>query len=139
MRIETIVMHVVLVGSIAMASCGAGQDSATDRAHWPSCSWPATLDPDPSGSARDHCIATRTLLSCSQPDGAGAICATNDPTQCADGNLPGAECHAECAQNEFTAMCGGVGPGPVPQPPAGCHPMVSVPSGVVFHCCPCGA
>jgi hypothetical protein len=136
MRIKMLTI-VVLAGSIAAASCGG-----TSNASWPSCSWPASLDPDPadpSGPARDHCVAGRTRLSCALPDGSTQTCWTHDPTQCEGGNPPGAECHADCAENEFSARCGGVGPGPVPDPPASCRGDGFVPAGVAFYCCPCGA
>jgi hypothetical protein len=140
MRAEML-MIVVLAGSVAGASCGdQPSDTVGIRStSWPSCSWPAALDPDPSGSARDHCVAARTRLSCSLPDGSGLSCWTDDPTQCDGGNPPGAECHADCAENEFSARCGGVGPGPVPDPPAGCRADGFVPAGIAFYCCPCGA
>src|ERR1041384_4261390 len=99
MRIERLAMWVVLAGSIAMASCGTPVTEQS-RASWPSCSWPTALDPDPSGSARDHCVAARTRLSCSLPGGETMSCSTNDPTRCQGENPPGAEdCHAECAQD----------------------------------------
>ena len=142
MRIEMLAVYVVLSGAVAMTSCSlSGSDEpAVSSASWPSCSWPAALDPDESGSARDHCVATRTRLSCALPDGVTETCPTNDPTRCDDEMSPEAqECHAECAQNAFSLMCGGAGPGPLPAAPAGCQPSRPNPSGIVFYCCPCGA
>ncbi|HEX3760021.1 MAG TPA: hypothetical protein VHW23_15000 [Kofleriaceae bacterium] len=138
--IEILGLGVLLAGSIALASCGSSGAEHDRAAIWPSCSWPAALDPDPSGSAREHCVAARTRLSCSLPGGGEVSCWTNDPTQCEGGNPPGAEnCHAECAEDEFSARCGDVGPGSIPDPPAGCRFDTFLPSGVALHCCPCGA
>jgi hypothetical protein len=143
MRIEILAVYVVLSGSVAMTSCSvwpSDEPGAVNSASWPSCSWPAALDPDESGSARDHCVAKRTRLSCALPGGVTEICPTNDPTRCEDEMPSGAqECHAECVRNAFSLVCGGAGPGPVPAPPAGCQPSLPVPGGVVFYCCPCGA
>ncbi len=141
MPIKMLALYVVLSGSLATASCSvsaSGEQSVASTASWPSCNWPAALDPDESGSARAHCVAARTRLSCALPGGETASCTTNDPTGCEGGTPPGAECHAECAQNEFSAQCGGVGPGPVPAPPAGCRSAGIIPAGIAFYCCPCG-
>jgi membrane protease subunit (stomatin/prohibitin family) len=80
------------------------------------------------------------MLSCTLPGGVTASCWTDDPMQCQGGNPAGAvACHAECAKNEFLARCGGVGPGPIPDPPAGCRAQGAAPAGIEFFCCPCGA
>ena len=143
MRIDLITRCIILSGLVALASCGmpASDDKlVAGSSSWPSCSWPTALDPDPSGSARDHCVAARTRLSCALPDGVTESCTTNDPMRCESSDAPDpALCHAECAQNEYSATCGGVGPGPIPAPPAGCHSGGLVPAGIVYYCCPCAS
>jgi hypothetical protein len=141
MRIELFALCIAVSASVASCGVSASDDrEITGTASWPSCSWPASLDPDSSGSARDHCVATRTRLSCALPDGATESCPTNDPTRCGGANAPPPEaCHAECARDEFAATCGGVGPGSIPVPPAGCRQSGTVPGGLVLYCCPCGA
>lgn len=142
MRIEMLALYVVVSGSVAMTSCSASAPDDPDvrSGTWPSCSWPAALDPDESGSARDHCVATRTRLRCALPNGLTEICPTNDPTRCDEEMAPVAlTCHAECVRNAFSLLCGGPGPGPVPAAPAGCQQSLPDPSGIVSYCCPCGA
>jgi len=47
-------------------------------------------------------------------------------------------CKDQCGQTEYAASCGGVGPGPVPNPPSGCRSAGAIPAGIAFYCCPCG-
>lgn len=138
MRIKLLALYIAAASGV-MASCGvSAPDESTSS--WPSCSWPAALDPDESGSSRDHCIASRTRLDCALPGGGGLSCPTNVPDRCETADAPAAEmCVAECARNEFAATCGGVGPGPIPLPPASCRFHGLVPAGLTFYCCPCGA
>lgn len=139
MTIEMLARCVVLLGFAAIASCGPFEET-TSGASWPSCSWPAELEPDDSGSTRDRCTAARTLLACALPGGGMAICATNDPTRCEGEVASDTEaCHAECTRKEYSVICGGVGPGPTPAPPAGCRLSAPTPGGIAFYCCPCGA
>jgi hypothetical protein len=141
MTFKMIAWCVVLSVAVTMVSCGgvATEGRTVGQSSWPSCRWPAALDPDASGSTRDHCVATRTLLSCALSGGVTEECWTNDPTRCDGGDIGAAECHAECAQDEYLARCGGVGPGPIPDPPASCHFLDASPAGIAFYCCPCGA
>jgi hypothetical protein len=102
---------------------------------WPACKWPATLGA-PDASARTTCDAARTLLSCTIAGGGSAGCISNDPTTCA--GVPGVQnCTPQCGVHEYVAACGGVGPGPVPDPPTGCRAMGAVPAGIAYYCCPC--
>lgn len=144
MRIEMLALCMMLSGSIALTSCAAQSPdaseakTATGGASWPSCHWPAAVDPDPSGSARDHCIAARTRLSCALPNGVVASCTTDDPARCPGADAPDpSTCHADCAQNEYSAQCGGIGPGAIPDPPAGCRLDGVTPAGIAFYCCAC--
>jgi hypothetical protein len=137
MRIRLFALCIAASASAALASCGASDD--TSRASWPSCSWPSALDPDESGLARDHCVATRTRLECALADGSTEICPTNNPLQCEGADPPAADaCDAQCAPNEFALRCGGVGPGSIPAPPAGCHSEVPTGAGIILYCCSCG-
>jgi hypothetical protein len=139
MRLQLVALCIAVAASSVLPSCGASAPEDINRSSWPSCSWPSALDPDETGSARDHCVATRTRLAGALPDGVTEICPTNNPLQCEGANPPAADaCDAECAPNEFSVRCGGVGPGSVPEPPAGCHSGVPTPAGIVFYCCPCG-
>ncbi|HZJ66889.1 MAG TPA: hypothetical protein VFD36_25455 [Kofleriaceae bacterium] len=139
MRIQLFALGIAVAVSSVLASCGASAPEDINRSSWPSCSWPSALDPDETGSARDHCVATRTRLACALPDGVTEICPTNNPLQCEGASAPAPDaCDAECAPNEFSVRCGGAGPGSVPEPPAGCHSGVPTAAGIVFYCCPCG-
>jgi len=136
MRIELFML--CIAASASVASC-TSEDVITNRAEWPSCSWPASLDPDSSGSSREHCVAKRTQLSCELARGVTQLCTTNDPLRCEGADAPPPEaCEALCGPGEFSATCGGVGPGAIPDPPAGCRYGSVVPAGFVYYCCPCG-
>jgi hypothetical protein len=142
MRIEMLALFVVVSGSVAMTSCSmpAPDDPDVTQGSWPSCSWPAALDPLESGPAPDRCFATRTRLRCTLAGGVTETCPTNDPTRCDEENAPEAqECRAECVRNAFSLACGVGGPASHPPPaPAGCQPSLPNASGIVFYCCPCG-
>jgi hypothetical protein len=47
-------------------------------------------------------------------------------------------CEDECHADEYAVACGGVGPGPIPDPPGGCRTVAANPAGYMFYCCPCG-
>jgi hypothetical protein len=122
----------------AAAVCNAGVCKApADAAVYGPCKWPSSLDAVDASSRA--CRAARTIVSCGVPNGGGVICLSNDPTQCPPdpNNVPG-PCRAECKADEYAAACGGVGPGPVPDPPAGCRPLFAGPGGGESFCCPCG-
>ena len=104
----------------------------------PACAWPASVNGHDAGAGA--CRAARTFLSCTAPNGVGEECTSDDPTQCSGGNgMPGVTftCHDLCGPEEYGAACGSIGPGPISDPPAGCHGAEATPAGVVFYCCPC--
>jgi hypothetical protein len=109
----------------------------------PACRWPSNLDNvDPSTG---QCRGARTLLSCSLAGGATQICLSNDPNRCPDTGTAVADagtaaaCTNLCAPGEYAAACGKVGPGTIPDPPAGCKNARPTPGGVIFYSCPCGS
>jgi hypothetical protein len=110
-----------------------------DAVQYPACHWPAALDPTDAGDGR--CVAKRYRLACeSNPSGVLAGCISNDVAQCpGNGTVVGTTftCHHVCAPDEYGVVCGQIGPGVVPDPPAGCHDLVPTPGGFVFSCCPC--
>jgi hypothetical protein len=117
---------------------GAGAEGGV--ASLPACTWPATLDDPDAG--RGACRPARARLSCDSPNsGVHEVCVSEDPNHCSgDENvIPGATfiCHDTCAANEYAAVCGAIGPGPIADPPAGCHDALASPGGTVFYCCPC--
>lgn len=104
---------------------------------WPTCTLPAGLAPLSAGGSRETCIAAQALLTCEASSGDGAICLSDDPSQCPGTMTMDFTCHNECAADEYGVACGGVGPGNVPAPPAGCKRGIPDPAGIVFYCCPC--
>lgn len=103
------------------------------------CSWPANLA-SLGSSAREVCSATRAYLSCSTQGGGGLWCPSNDSSSCADPTLADQhvkDCESRCKADEYVAICGGVGPGAVPEPPSGCRFDTANPGGSVTYCCPC--
>jgi hypothetical protein len=130
--LTTALVALACSGTSASDVHGATKGTASTSA-LPACSWPATLDGD--RSSRDQCHASRRYLSCSNPDGSGELCTTDGGASCMGS---AASCDDRCAANEYVAVCGGVGPGNVPDPPAGCKGMGAVPAGIAFYCCPCG-
>jgi hypothetical protein len=65
------------------------------------------------------------------------MCVSDNATYCPQGGEPG-PCENRCHPDEYVASCGGVGPGPIPDPPAGCRSIGAIPAGITYHCCPCG-
>jgi hypothetical protein len=112
---------------------GSGGTAPASECHWPS-------DLAPLGTqTRDTCIAARAYLSCSF-GGGGVLCPSNDAVSCADPVDPQFQvttCTNTCGAHEYVAICGGIGPGAVPEPPAGCHAGSGNPGGSVMYCCPC--
>jgi hypothetical protein len=107
----------------------------------PSCSWPAAFNPGPDAPA-GTCRAARLYLQCRLGPDAFAECASNDPTTCPlPSPVPGAtysNCHDQCEPGEYALACGGIGPGPWPQPPPTCRMLPGNPGGGSIACCPCG-
>lgn len=112
-------------------------DAGADQA-LPACTWPAALSAPDAG--RGACRPARALLDCQSPNGVSEVCASDDPSRCAgDTVVTGASftCHDLCGAHEYAVVCGSIGPGPIDDPPAGCHGGLASPGGTVFHCCPC--
>lgn len=116
--------------------CPCANEPADSGVKLPACTWPSSLDGD--ASSRTACHAARALVSCGLPNGAGEMCLSGNPTTCPGGNQVGGPCEDKCRPDEYAAACGGVGPGPVPDPPPGCRTIGAVPAGIVYYCCPCG-
>ena len=111
---------------------GAGGSASAGECRWPSSL--AAL----GTQTRDVCVATRAFLSCNAGGGGGVECASVDAVMCVDepeSNV--VSCTNRCAADEYAAICGGVGPGPVPDPPDGCHSVFVSPAGSEAYCCPC--
>jgi hypothetical protein len=99
------------------------------------CTWSPELDGD--ASSRATCHAARALIACNLPGDVYESCETDGTPHCSDsGNAP---CNDLCGASEYVASCGGVGPGPIPNPPAGCRSMGANPAGIADYCCPCGS
>ena len=122
------------VGDAKVGDAKAGDASGSAAA----CAWPEVLVPSTSTS-RDACHAVRALLSCEQPGGATLSCVSDDRNACADPRVASdsVACTNRCDDDEYVASCGGIGPGPIPEPPEGCHDMAANPGGIVHYCCPC--
>jgi hypothetical protein len=78
-------------------------------------------------------------LSCDTANG-GLGCPSADFIGCIDPSAvesPSMNCTSNCAVNEYVAICGGIGPGRVPEPPASCRFDSANPGGFAMYCCPC--
>lgn len=120
------------------AGAAAGEQSAGagGSASGGECQWPSELAPLGT-QMRDVCVATRAYLSC-KAAGAGVECASADAVTCVDeSEFKVISCTNRCAADEYAAICGGVGPGNVPDPPDGCRLVLANPGGSVAYCCPC--
>jgi hypothetical protein len=118
-------------GASAIGTAGARGDGGAGTGA--TCAWPASLDTPDAGAGA--CRPAHDLLSCGDE-----LCLSNDPTQCPEENsvtTPMSDCHDLCGAQEFAVVCGSVGPGPISDPPAGCHGELATPGGIVFYCCPC--
>ena len=112
--------------------------AAAEVAPLPACAWPASLVDENAG--RGACHAARALLSCVGSNQTFEDCLSNDPAACpGPASMPGVTftCHDVCAPHEYGVACGSIGPGPISDPPAGCHDPLATPAGIVFYCCPC--
>jgi hypothetical protein len=153
-----------IVGCVLCSSCESGSGRAVDSARtdsgardasatgndqdggarhepvFPACNWPQDLGP-PNSLERVTCEAARALVSCKTKHGEGQICLSDDPTHCSGPSpFPNETltCEDFCQPNEYVAACGGVGPGPVPDPPANCRGAAFAnPAGVAYYCCTC--
>jgi hypothetical protein len=119
-------------GTGAVTTHGAGEPVRA-------CSWPSSLAAL-DANTRDVCRAARAFLSC-DTNGGGVECASDDFSTCAAGaavESPLKNCRSNCEATEYVALCGGIGPGPVPEPPMGCRFEGANPGGVAYYCCRCG-
>src|SRR5664280_2284915 len=115
----------------------SGQNTLSDagNSEQSQCTWPAKFDiPNPPEGG---CTAARALLNCEGSNGGGMSCTTNDPTQCPGPNLtPGviySNCVDQCNPDEYALACGGIGPGPIADPPSTCRFAMVIPAGVMYH------
>jgi len=133
-----LVLAVVLgVGACSSSKLDGADGPATTGASVTQCRWPEALN---GADGRTACIPARVAVSCHDPAGEGCGCTTDGGTTCdCSGLVNGGPwtCTSTCAANQYTVSCGGVGPGPVPDPPAGCTSAGAVPAGIVQYCCPC--
>lgn len=124
-------------GAAGAVASGTAAEHAGEAAS--ACDWPSSLAPL-SSTTREVCKAARAFLSCVTNNG-GADCVSDDFTTCINAEeieSPVKSCTSDCKENEYVALCGGIGPGPVPEPPDGCHQLDLVnPGGVVMYCCSC--
>ncbi len=120
----------------ANGTAGARADGGAGAAA--TCAWPASLDSRDAGAGA--CQPAHALLSCTGGN-LTELCLSDDPTQCpGDNAVPNVtfnDCHDLCGSQEYAVVCGSVGPGPISDPPAGCHGAEATPAGIVFYCCPC--
>ena len=119
---------------------GAGSFADHSAATEPigACHWPSRLAAVGS-TTREVCSAARAFLSC-DVSGGSVACPSDDLRNCvnaAEVESPMKNCTSHCEVDEYAAFCGGVGPGRVPEPPAGCRFKFANPAGVAVYCCPC--
>ncbi|HXJ20649.1 MAG TPA: hypothetical protein VMT03_10480 [Polyangia bacterium] len=121
---------------LAMGGCSGGHLASPDG---PSgslvaseCHWSSGLS---DADGRTACVPARALVQCTSPGGGGIGCTTDGQISCA--GVGESACVSSCATNQYVVSCGGVGPGPVPDPPAGCTFESAVPAGIAYYCCPC--
>ena len=128
----------------AAAGCSVSGGTETGNPPWPhtgpalgECSWPAALLAL-DDTSREACRAARSAVTCRQEDGSGATCLLDAQGEgCSQVTSDPEECESLCDPGEYVAACGGVGPGAVPEPPAGCRFAAALPAGVALHCCAC--
>jgi hypothetical protein len=94
-----------------------------------------------------QCSTAPYLLSCKAANGGGAVCISDDATQCpsCSPNAPCVEpagvtyvCQDQCSADEYGAVCGSPDPNVVAgNPPAACRSMGVTPGGAQYYCCPC--
>jgi hypothetical protein len=130
---------VPLLVFLFVAACGSRTDegavAANSTTQASACTWPSTLDGDPS--SRTTCHAARRFLDCNVSSDLVESCTTDGAPACPEsGSTP---CKDRCSADEYVVSCGGVGPGPVPDPPASCRAAGAVPAGIAYYCCPCGS
>jgi hypothetical protein len=129
-----------MLTALALALLGAACSSAplsgtgSQLSALPECSWSSSLNDAAPGA----CTAARALVTCTEANGEGSFCLSNDALTCS-GTGAGATCQDKCAPNQYAVSCGQVGPSDSGDatPPANCSPGLFTPGGVAFYCCPC--
>jgi hypothetical protein len=130
--------------SFERLSCGSQRsDFAVDGCSGTACEArcprrpPAPAVPPPGA-----CRFGAAYVTCTLPSGGGCACVSDDPATCS-GCTGATSCESVCKAGEYAAACGGpprtADGGPLRQddPPAGCHSVAVVPSGLQYYCCPC--
>jgi hypothetical protein len=133
-----LILAVVLGFGACSSSQLDGRDgTATTGSKVTECRWPDTLN---GADGRTACAPVRAMVSCHDPRGEGCGCNTDGGATCDCSSIVGGgpwTCTSACAANQYAVACGGVGPGPVPDPPTGCVFSSAVPAGISYFCCPC--
>jgi len=137
-RLSPIGLVVLLAASGCQSSTNTLGDSGATAI--PGCVWSASFDS--ADAALGQCVAARVYLSCKGSNGDGMTCMSNDPAGCPEPNpiqgVTFSDCENQCSPDEYALGCGGVGPGPWPQPPSTCRMLPAGPGGGTVSCCPCG-
>lgn len=124
--------------AVVNGTAGAGTELSVSGEGGRACQWPSSLAAR-DANTRDVCTAARAFLSCDARS-SKVDCASDDARTCADAEAlesPVNNCRSHCEADEYAAFCGGIGPGPVPEPPPGCRFNIANPGGVAVYCCPC--
>lgn len=132
-----IVVAMLAFGACSSSNLNGGDGATTTQGGATQCRWPDALN---GADGRTACSPARALVSCHDPAGQGCSCETDGATTCDCSGLVGGgpwTCTSTCAANQYVVTCGGVGPGAVPDPPAGCTSAGGVPAGFGYYCCPC--
>ncbi|HSS40453.1 MAG TPA: hypothetical protein VLT58_16925, partial [Polyangia bacterium] len=131
----------MLAAVLGFGACSSAKldspDGATSALGAQQCHWPEALN---GADGRTACAPARAMVSCRDPRGEGCGCTTDGGATCDCSGIVGGGpwiCTSSCAANQYVVDCGGVGPGPVPDPPAGCVFSSAVPAGISYYCCPC--
>ena len=111
----------------------AGQDAEPAGAGTttlPACTWPS--ERQKGAAARTTCAPSRAYVSCTLSGGVTEHCLSDTATSC-PGVPPFDPCKDECRSEEYAVACGGVGSGPIPEPPADCRAIPPNSSGLPSH------
>lgn len=123
-------LMVMTVATLALAGgCGSSNDNADGT-----CSRSA-FDVD---GATYECSTYRTILRCTSSS-VEEVCPSDDSSKCIGGTTISGSCKSVCADDEYGAVCGGIGPGHNADAPPGanCGTSLPTPAGAVYYCCPC--
>lgn len=133
---------IVAIVALAAAACSSSSsltnsDGESGSAAETQCRWPDALN---GADGRTACHPARALVECHDPAGNGCGCETDGAITCDCSAVSSGgswTCVSTCAATAYVVSCGGVGPGPVPDPPAGCTSAGALPAGIAYYCCPC--